>query len=83
MVIRIGKRVEHVIDLIRLTLEADGGDIKLLRIDENRGVVHVRFTGRFLETPQAVETLRSGVEEALKREVPQIKEVVMAGRKLS
>ena len=80
MVIRLGKKVEHVIDLIRTTIKSDGGNIQLLKIDENRGVVHVRFTGRCVQTPQALETLRSGVEEALKKEVPQIKEVVTAGR---
>lgn len=80
MVIKIVKRVTQVIDLIRSTLESDGGDIQLLKVDENRGVVHVKFSGRCAQTPQAVETLRSGVEEALKKEVPQVKEVVTVGR---
>ena len=80
MVIRIGSRVAQVIDQIRTTLESNGGDITLLKVDENRGVVHVRFTGAYVGTPQALETLRSGVEEALKKEVPEVREVLNASR---
>ncbi len=76
MVIKIGKRVAEVIDLIRPTLESNGGAIELLRVDENRGMVHVRFTGACVRTPQALEELRSGVEEALKKEVPEVRGVL-------
>ena len=82
MVIKIGKQVAQVIELIRPTLESDGGNIELLRVDENRGVVHVRFMGECVRTPQALEILRSGVEEALKKEVPQVREVLTASSRI-
>ncbi len=76
MVIKIVKEVARVIDIIRPTLESDGTRIELLKVDEQRGVVHVKFDGSCTKTPQALELLRNGVEEALKKEVPQITEVL-------
>ena len=76
MVIKLGKRVARVIDLIRPTLESDGGAIELVKVDEERGMVHVRFTGACVRTPQALEELRSGVEEALRKEVPEVRGVL-------
>ncbi len=76
MVIRIAKQVSQIIDIIRPALEAEGSGIELLKVDQNRGVVQVRFRGICASTPQALETLRMGVEEAIKKEVPRIKEVL-------
>ena len=81
MVLKIGKKVARVIELIRPALEADGGKIELLRVDENRGIVHVKFMGKCVRTPQALEALRNGVEEAIKKEVPQVREVQTASPK--
>ena len=78
MVIKIGNKVAKVIDLIRPTVESNGGAIELVGVDEDRGVVHVRFTGSCVRTAQALETLRSGVEEALKKEIPEIRGVLAA-----
>ncbi len=79
MVIKIVKQVAEVLATIRVALESDGGDVELVKVDENKGIVHVKFTGIYVKTPQALETLRSGVEEALKKEVPQVREVVTNG----
>ncbi len=70
------EKVEKALNTIRPYLQADGGDIELINIDESKGVVQVKLVGACGACPMSQMTLRSGVEAALKEEVPEVKEVV-------
>ena len=69
-------QVKGVIDQIRPLLQADGGDIELLSMDDSTGVVSVRLKGACAGCPGAAMTLKMGVERHLKEKVPQVTEVV-------
>ena len=69
-------RVTEVIENIRPMLQADGGDIDLVSVDEPTGVVTVRLQGACRGCPGAAMTLKMGVERHLKERVPQVKELV-------
>ena len=69
-------QVREVIDRIRPLLQADGGDIELVNVDESTGVVSVRLQGACRGCPSAAITLKMGVERHLKERVPEVKEVV-------
>jgi len=68
------EQVEAVINEIRPYLQADGGDIELVDIED--GVVKVRLRGACAGCPGAQMTLRMGVERKLKESIPDVKEVV-------
>ncbi|QRN84976.1 NifU family protein [Clostridia bacterium] len=69
------ERVEAVLEKIRPSLQADGGDIELINITED-GVVEVKLKGACGGCPMALLTLKNGVERVLKAEIPEVKEVV-------
>lgn len=68
------EKVEAVLNQIRPSLAADGGDVEL--IDATDGIVKVRLTGACGGCPMASMTLKHGVERVLKEQVPEVKEVV-------
>ncbi len=68
------ERVEKAISEIRPYLEADGGNIELVDVEE--GVVKVKLTGACGSCPMSQMTLKRGVEARLKAQVPEVKEVV-------
>jgi len=68
------EKVEQVLDKIRPSLQADGGDVELVDVEE--GVVKVRLTGACGGCPMSQMTLKMGIERILKKEVPEVKEVV-------
>jgi Fe-S cluster biogenesis protein NfuA len=70
------ERVQKVLDMVRPRLQADGGDVELVSVDD--GVVKVRLTGACGGCPMATMTLKQGIERVLKSEIPEIKEVVQA-----
>ncbi len=70
------ERVEKALAKIRPALQADGGDVEL--VDVKEGVVKVRLKGACSGCPMAAMTLQQGIERALKKEIPEIKEVVAA-----
>ncbi|MBI4321978.1 MAG: NifU family protein [Chloroflexi bacterium] len=69
------ENVERALDSIRPALQADGGDIDLVDVDDKEGVVKVRLVGACAGCPMSAMTLRQGVEQALKRFVPEVKRV--------
>ena len=69
-------RVGEVIDQIRPYLQADGGDIELVKVNEGTGVVEVRLQGACRGCPGAQMTLKMGVEKHLREKVPEVTEVV-------
>lgn len=69
------EKVQKVIDQIRPSLQADGGDVELVDISED-GVVKVRLTGACHGCPMSQMTLKMGIEKYLKKQIPEVKEVV-------
>ena len=67
-------RVEEALNQIRPSLMRDGGNVEL--VDVNDGVVKVRLTGACGGCPMSTLTLKMGIERILKKEIPEIKEVV-------
>ena len=65
------ERVEKALINIRPYLEADGGDVKVLGVDEDLNV-QLELLGNCGSCPMSAMTLKAGVEEAIKREVPEI-----------
>lgn len=66
-------KVEEAIQQLRPFLEADGGDIKLLRIEDQ--VAKVKLLGACHDCSMSAMTLKAGVEEAVKKAVPSIQKV--------
>lgn len=68
------EKVEKALENIRPYLQADGGDVELVKVTEE-GIVEVRLTGACNGCPMSAMTLRAGVERALIREIPGIRRV--------
>ena len=68
------EKVEVVLAQIRPALQADGGDVEL--VDVNEGVVKLKLKGACAGCPMATMTLRNGIERVLKEQIPEVKEVV-------
>lgn len=66
--------VEEVLNRIRPSLHADGGDVELVDIKD--GIVSVRLTGACSGCPMSTLTLKNGIERLLKEEIAGVKEVV-------
>ena len=71
---RLYTKVLAALDKIRPYLEADGGDVKIVEISDDN-VVMIELLGACGSCPMSTMTLKAGVEEAVKREVPEIKSV--------
>lgn len=66
-------RIEAVLDQqVRPGLRADGGDIELVGIDDDR-IVQVRMQGACQGCPSSVMTMTFGIEATLKAQVPEIR----------
>ncbi|MFZ4433166.1 MAG: NifU family protein [Microthrixaceae bacterium] len=68
--------VEAVIEIIRPAIQADGGDIELLSVDEESGVVTVQLSGACVSCPASTVTMKAGVERIVKDRVPGVTSVV-------
>lgn len=69
------EQVKAVLELIRPSLQADGGDVQFVDVDEN-GVVSVELQGACKGCPMSQMTLANGVERILKDRVPGVTSVV-------
>lgn len=69
------KRVEAAMEKMRPYLEADGGDMCLVGITDDF-IAQVELLGACSDCSMSMMTLKAGIEEAVKREVPEIKQVV-------
>ena len=67
-------KVKEVLDEIRPSLRADGGDVELIEVED--GVVKVRLKGACSGCPMSTMTLKLGIESQIKQKLPEIKEVI-------
>ncbi len=68
------KRVEDALEQIRPYLKADGGNVSLLEITDDY-IVKVELQGACKSCSMSMMTLKAGIEESIKRAVPEIKTV--------
>ena len=66
----IRDRVEKALEELRPQLQADSGDIELLGIEN--GIAKVRMKGACAGCPMSTMTLKMGVEQYLKKKIPEI-----------
>ncbi|PSL07291.1 NifU family protein [Cecembia rubra] len=64
-------RIERALNNIRPYLEADGGNVKIVEVTSDM-VLKLELTGTCSSCPMSTMTLKAGVEEAIKRDVPEI-----------
>ncbi len=69
------QRVKDTLDLVRPYLQADGGDIDFVHLSDDL-VVTVSLRGACETCAMSIQTLKFGVEQALKNAIPDIKEVI-------
>ncbi len=69
------ERVEDVLNKIKPSLQADGGNVELVDVGED-GVIKVKLTGACGACPMSQMTLKMGIERLLKEEIPEVVEVV-------
>jgi Fe-S cluster biogenesis protein NfuA len=68
------EKVEEALNKVRPALRADGGDVELVSVKDD--VVKIKLTGACQGCPMSQMTLKMGIERHLKKEIPEIKEVV-------
>ncbi len=73
----IRERVYQALERVRPYLQSDGGDITLIDVTDDL-TVKVKLTGACHGCPFSMQTLKAGVEQAIMKEVPEIKKVISA-----
>ncbi|MCE3228826.1 MAG: nitrogen-fixing NifU protein [Bacteroidetes bacterium] len=69
------RRVEEALDTIRPYLEADGGNVEIIEITEEQ-VLKLELKGACKTCNMSHMTMKAGIEETIKRAVPEIKEII-------
>ena len=67
-------KVKNALEQIRPYLQQDGGDVEYVDMT-NEGVVMVRLQGHCGTCPHAMQTLKQGIESAIKKVIPEVKSV--------
>jgi len=68
------EKVEKALEEIRPALKADGGNVELVDVTED-GIVKLRLTGACGHCPMSTYTLKMGIEQSLKKAIPEVKSV--------
>ena len=68
------EKIEEALDKVRPSLQADGGDVQFVDVDDE-GVVTVKLTGACGGCPMSQMTLKNGIEKVLKQNVPEVNRV--------
>ncbi len=69
----------EAVDAIRPALQSDGGDMRVLELDEEGGVVDIELLGACGGCPMSTMTLKAGIERILRDRVPGLQEVRAKG----
>ena len=67
--------IEQALEEIRPYLKADGGDISLVEVTKDM-VVKVKLLGACVGCPMSYQTMKNGIEQVVKKAVPEVKEVL-------
>ena len=68
------KRVKNILEQVRPYLQADGGDVSFVELTDDM-VVMVELTGACGSCPYSTMTLKNGIENVMKKSIPEIKAV--------
>jgi Fe-S cluster biogenesis protein NfuA len=68
-------KIEELLDSIRPAIRSDGGDIELVEFDEESGLVQLRMVGACYACPMSMMTLKAGIEQRLRMQVPEVRAV--------
>lgn len=68
-------KVKEALEAFRPQLQADGGDMEFISLDEEMKV-HLKLTGACGGCPMATLTVKMGIERFLKETCPEITEVI-------
>lgn len=71
------EKVKKALESIRPALQADGGDLNFVRIDDNN-IVYINLLAACNGCPMATITLKQGIEHVVKMQVPEITAVEIA-----
>ena len=69
-------KIENALNQIRPALQADGGDVEFVDVNEENGEVKVRLKGACAGCPMSQMTLKNGIERLLKEQVPEVPNVI-------
>jgi Fe-S cluster biogenesis protein NfuA len=69
------KKVTKAIETIRPYLVTDGGDVELIEVTSDL-IVKVKLIGACDGCPFSMQTLKAGIEQAIKKELPNLKELI-------
>ena len=72
------QKVIAIIDQLRPYLQADGGDVEFVELTPDN-VVKVKLQGHCGSCPHAMQTLKQGIESAIKKVIPEVKSVERVG----
>ncbi|SIN70417.1 NifU family protein [Algoriphagus halophilus] len=67
-------KIEFALDTIRPYLEADGGNVRIVEVTDDM-VLRIEMMGSCGSCPMSSMTLKAGVEDAIKRAIPEITKV--------
>jgi len=70
------EQIMSTIEVIRPALQADGGDIEFVGVDEDTGIVSVRLVGACGTCPVSTQTVKGGIERIMRDRVDGVTEVV-------
>ena len=69
------EQVKTALENVRPSLQADGGDVEFVSLSDD-GIVSVKLTGACGSCPMAQMTLKMGIENYLKKEIPEVNSVI-------
>jgi len=69
------QKIQTAIEEVRPYLNSDGGDVQLIELTSDN-VVKVRLTGACDGCPFSLMTLKAGIEQAIRKKFPELKELV-------
>ncbi len=68
------EKVKEVLEQVRPALQRDGGDVELIEVTDD-GLVTVKLQGACVGCPMSQMTLKMGIEQHLRKMIPEVKEV--------
>ena len=71
MTTELETRIEAALDTVRPFLQADGGDVEVVSLSDNKNLV-LRFLGSCNSCSMSDMTLKAGIEDTLRRSIPEL-----------